>query len=292
MIRGADELDKFKGELAQYLNAQLAAKYNGQSAPKVVLFSPIAHENLKHPDFTDGEANNANLALYTKAMEEVAKAKGVPFVDLFTPSRELFAKAASPLTINGIHLTEEGDRQLAPVQFKAVFGTDAPDPADPLVGKIRAAVIDKNTEWHHRYRTVDQFNIYGDRSRIAYEGVTNAVTLGQEMAQRDVKTANRDLRVWAVAKGGDLAVTDDNLPTVALVPPNSPPSPTGSTARPVSSSTRTACWSCSRPISGFSATEMATARPTSGSAYSTAWMPRIRTMKRTRCASNRAARSI
>jgi azurin/glucose/arabinose dehydrogenase len=219
-FRGPDELDKFKGELAQYLNAQLAAKYNGQSAPKVVLFSPIAHENLKHPDFTDGAANNANLALYTKAMEEVAKAKGVPFVDLFTPSRELFAKAASPLTINGIHLTDEGDRQLAPVQFKAIFGTEAPDLSDPLVGKIRAAVIDKNTEWHHRYRTVDQFNIYGERSRISYEGVTNAVTLGQEMAQRDVKTANRDLRVWAVAKGGDLAVTDDNLPTVTLVPPN------------------------------------------------------------------------
>ncbi len=219
-FRGPEELDKFKVELASYLDAQLAAKYNGESAPKVVLFSPIAHENLKHPDFTDGAANNANLALYTKAMEDVAKAKGVPFVDLFTPSRELFAKAASPLTINGIHLTDEGDRQLAPVQFKAVFGTDAPDPADPLVGKIRAAVIDKNTEWHHRYRTVDQFNIYGDRSRIAYEGVTNAVTLGQEMAQRDVKTANRDLRVWAVAKGGDLAVTDDNLPPVTLVPPN------------------------------------------------------------------------
>jgi azurin/glucose/arabinose dehydrogenase len=219
-FRGPQELDNFKGELAQYLNAQLTAKYNGESAPKIVLFSPIAHENLKHPDFSDGAANNANLALYTKAMEEVAKAKGVPFVDLFTPSRELFAKSTSPLTINGIHLTEAGDRQLAPVQFKAVFGTDAPDLMDPRVGKIRAAVIDKNTEWHHRYRTVDQFNIYGERSRIAYEGVTNAVTLGQEMAQRDVKTANRDLRVWAVAKGGDLVVTDDNLPPVTLVPPN------------------------------------------------------------------------
>jgi azurin/glucose/arabinose dehydrogenase len=219
-FRGAEGLAKFKGELGTYLDAQLAAKYNGQTAPRLLLFSPIAHENLKSPDFSDGEANNANLALYTAAMAEVAMAKGVPFVDLFAPSRELFAKASSPLTINGIHLTEDGDRQLAPLQFKAIFGTVPPPTTDPRVAKIRAAVIEKNTEWHHRYRTVDQFNIYGDRSRGSYEGVTNAVTLGQEMAQRDIKTANRDRRVWAVAKGGELAVSDDNLPPVALVPPN------------------------------------------------------------------------
>ena len=219
-FRGPEGIEGFKAELGRYLDAQLAAKYNGEGAPKLVLFSPIAHENLKSADFPDGEANNANLALYTKAMEEVAKAKGVPFVDLFTPSCDLFAKAGTPLTINGVHLNEEGDRQLAPVQFKAVFGNEPPSLGDPLVAKIRAAVIDKNTEWHHRYRTVDQFNIFGGRSRIAYEGVTNAVTLGEELSQRDVKTANRDLRVWSVAKGGDLKVADDNLQPVSLVPPN------------------------------------------------------------------------
>jgi azurin/glucose/arabinose dehydrogenase len=219
-FRGPEGLEKFKGDLAAYLDAQLAAKYNGESAPQIVLFSPIAHENLKSPDFPDGASNNTNLESYTAAMAGVAKAKGVPFVDLFNPSRELFAKADLPLTINGIHLTEEGDRRLAPIQFRAVFGSEPPALDDPLVTRIRAAVIDKNTEWHHRYRTVDQFNIYGDRSRIAYEGVNNAFILGQEMAQRDVKTANRDQRVWAVAQGGDLAVTDDNLPPVDLVPPN------------------------------------------------------------------------
>jgi azurin/glucose/arabinose dehydrogenase len=219
-FRGPEGLAKFKADLGAYLDSQLAAKYNGESAPRIVLFSPIAHQNLKNPDFSDGGANNANLEIYTAAMAEVAKAKGVPFVDLFKPSRELFAKAGSPLTINGIHLTEEGDRQLAPVQFKAIFGSEPPAVDDSLVARIRSAVIDKNTEWHRRYRTVDQFNIYGDRSRIAYEGVNNAFILGQEMAQRDVKTANRDQRVWAVAKGGDLVVTDDNLPPVDLVPPN------------------------------------------------------------------------
>lgn len=92
----------------------------------MVLLSPIVHENVKSADYPDGSANNKNLALYTSAMAEVAKANGVQFVDFFAPSQQLYAGAARPLTINGIHLTEEGDKVLAPVQFKALFGKDGP----------------------------------------------------------------------------------------------------------------------------------------------------------------------
>ena len=35
--------------------------------------------------------------------------------------------------------------------------------------------------------------------------------MNREMEIVDVMTANRDKRVWAVAKGGDLEVTDDNV---------------------------------------------------------------------------------
>ena len=34
--------------------------------------------------------------------------------------------------------------------------------------------------------------------------ITNFQVMQEEMTQRDVMTANRDKRVWAVAKGGDL----------------------------------------------------------------------------------------
>jgi len=221
-FHGPEGLEDFKKNLDEYLKTQLAAKYNGEGAPRVVLFSPIAHEDVKNPSFPNGEANNANLALYTQAMAEVAKANNVPFVDLFNPSKELYSKTEKPLTINGIHLTDEGDKALAPVQFKALFGKDPAPVTEPLVAKIRDAVVEKNTQWHHRYRTVDQFNIYGQRSRISYAGVTNSHTLNQEMAQRDVKTANRDQLVWAVANGSTLEVKDDNLPPVDSTPTNRP----------------------------------------------------------------------
>src|SRR5437016_2067999 len=51
----------------------------------------------------------------------------------------------------------------------------------------------------------------------------------EEMSQRDVMTANRDLRVWAVAKGGDLKVDDSNLPPVETLESSKPgPNPDGS----------------------------------------------------------------
>ena len=226
-FKGEAGLADFRKALGEYLK-KLASTDFGKGRPRVVLLSPIAQEDLKDPaNFPKGPSNNRNLALYTAAMGEVAKANGIQFVDLFKPSLELFAKASRPLTINGIHLNEEGDRQLAPVQFKAIFGRNAPGTDGTDVARIREAVLDKNKEWHHRYRTVDQFNIYGQRSRIKYADVNdpknapdNATIMGEEMAQRDVKTANRDKAVWAAAKGQSFTVKDDNLPPVSPVPPN------------------------------------------------------------------------
>ena len=226
-FKGEVGVADFKKALDEYLKNLAKADY-GKGKPRVVLLSSIAHENVKDPvNYPDGAANNKNLAIYTAAMSEVAKANGVQFVDLFAASQAAYAQAARPLTINGVHLAEGGDKVLAPVQFKAIFGKDAPSTTEPAVEKIRAAVLEKNVQWHHRYRTVDQFNIFGQRSRIPYahpedpkNAPDNATIMGQELSQRDVKVANRDKAVWAAAQGRTFSVKDDNLPTVAAVPPN------------------------------------------------------------------------
>ena len=56
-------------------------------APRLVLFSPIAHEDLHDRNLPDGTENNGRLELYTAAMAEVARAHNVPFVDLFHPTQ-------------------------------------------------------------------------------------------------------------------------------------------------------------------------------------------------------------
>src|SRR5690242_15902132 len=102
---GEAGLAKFKSDLETFLKHTLAQKYNGKSAPRLVLFSPIAHENLKDRNLSDGKDNNRRLEMYTKAMSEVAGKNGVVFVDLFHSTRELYDKSPDkPLTINGVHL--------------------------------------------------------------------------------------------------------------------------------------------------------------------------------------------
>ncbi len=245
---GRAGLPSFRAQLDTFLKETAAKNFSGKGAPRLVLFSPIAAEQINDPNQPNNTASrNADLQEYADAMREVARSNGVAFVDLLEPSRRLYAdwaKAGRALTLNTVHLTEAGDQALAPEIFKALFNEPAPAGDHE---KLRRAVNEKNAEFHHRYRTVDGYNVYGGRSRLEFraaapEGTTppeslrgrsqrpptdrstqpisNYEILQEEMAQRDVKTANRDQRVWAVAKGGDLVVDDANLPLVRRVPPN------------------------------------------------------------------------
>ena len=226
-FKGEAGLAKFKADLDKFLKDSKTKNYSGKAAPRVVLFSPIANEKMSDPNQPDPSANNANLEKYTTAMAEVAKANEVLFVDLFTASQQLYKKSGKePLTFNTFMLTEAGNKALAPEAFRALFGESAPSGS---FEKLRLAVVDKNLEWHRRYRTVDGYNVYGGRSRLSFPkagkgspNISNFDVMQQEMTQRDVKTANRDLRIWAVAKGGDLKVDDSNLPAVDKLESNRP----------------------------------------------------------------------
>ncbi len=102
--RAPRDCQHFKADLDQFLKDTLAKNYSGKGSPRIVLFSPAADEKHPDPNFPDPTATNANLAAYTAAMEEVAAANHVLFVDLFSPSaRSLHAgcrqrQARSPST--------------------------------------------------------------------------------------------------------------------------------------------------------------------------------------------------
>jgi putative heme-binding domain-containing protein len=226
---GKDGLEKFKQDLNGFIKQTLAQKYNGQSPPTLVLFSPIAHENLHNANLPDGGENNTRLALYTRAMAEVAKANGVMFVDLFQPSLELYRAAKEPLTINGIHLTEKGNERLAEVIASALFADAPPRVSGDGLARLRDAVNDKNFYWFHRYRTTDGYSSYGGRSYLKFvNDQTNREVIMRELEVLDVMTENRDKRVWEVAQGRDLKVDDSNTPPFIPVITNKPgPGPNG-----------------------------------------------------------------
>ena len=220
-LRGENELDKFSSDLRNLIDQMRSSQYNGQSAPQLVFISPIAHENLYSPHLPDGSENNAKLAKYTQAMQDVCKEKHVAFVDVFTPSKQLYVNTKSPLTMNGIHLLDDGNRQIAKVVVNALFpNADQERLAD--LSRLREAILDKNYHWFSRYRVVDGYNVFGGRSTLAWHGQSNADVMRREMEIFDVMTENRDKRVWTVAAGGDLEVKDDNLPDELVVKTNKP----------------------------------------------------------------------
>lgn len=208
---GEKGLGKFKSDLGSMVDKYKATKFNGESAPRLVLFSPIAHENLGTPLLPNGNSNNVNLALYTGAIHQVADEKGVSFVDLFSATQGLYNKVDTPLTLNGVHLLPEGNRHLAGVIASALSGKEVK--ATPALEPLRQAVLDKNWHWHNRYRAVDGNDIWGGRSGLKFvDGQTNREVLEHELSMLDVMTANRDLKIWATAQGKDFKVDDSNVP--------------------------------------------------------------------------------
>lgn len=212
-------LAKFKADYGVLIDSFRAKQFNGRGAPRLVLFSPIAHEDLGNRHLPDGVANNARLAQYTAAIAEVAAAKKTGYVDLFAPTKARYATADQPLTLNGVHLSEEGNRQLAEIIASALFGTKVV--ADASLGKLRTAILSKNYLWHNRYRASDANDIWGGRSTLKFvDNQPNSVVLQREMEQLDVMTANRDPRIWALAKGSDLKIDDSNVPPAVKVVSN------------------------------------------------------------------------
>ncbi len=223
---GAAGLDKFKKDLDDFVKKTRAQKYNGKSAPRLVLFSPIAHENVRDRNLPDGGENNMRLELYTAAMADVARTNKVPFVNLHKLSLDLYAKAAKPLTFNGIHVTEPGNRLLAGAIDQALFAGDPPPRDAGTLEKIRRAVLERNFYWFNRYRTVDGYSIYGGRADLRFVGgQTNRVVVQREMEILDVMTANRDKRIEAIAASGGRKspdVDDRNVPPFIPVVTNKP----------------------------------------------------------------------
>ena len=224
---GKDGLPAFKTALDGFVKHTLVQKYNGKSAPRLVLFSPIAVEPPRGRDLPDPSATNERLKLYTAAMGEVATANGVGFVDLFAVTPGMYSMGSIPMhyepkTINGVHLNDLGNLNLASLIDQALFSHRLPkDPAKE--DKIRQAVLDKNFTWFNRYRTVDGYSIFGGRADLRFtDGQTNRVVAQREMEVLDVMTANRDKRIWAVAQGKDLVVDDSNTPPFIPVKTNKP----------------------------------------------------------------------
>lgn len=200
---GAAKVAEFEASLAAFVNQIKRKSFNGKSAPQVILLTPIANENVQ--GVAAGDLNNKNLAIYSAAVKNAAKQQKVGAVDLFQPTQEAMQNSGSKLTFNGCHLNEEGYARLSDILFAGLFGKEPP----ATTAELRAAVVDKNRHYFRRYRPLNTFYYTGKRNKsYGYLDFLPA------MRNFDILVANRERRIWSMARGEAVPekIDDSNLP--------------------------------------------------------------------------------
>ncbi|GAA4433770.1 PVC-type heme-binding CxxCH protein [Bremerella cremea] len=201
---GKEGLAKFESELEKFIDHTKSTKYDGKS-PTLVLVSPIPHEDLHSRFLPDGKANNDNIALYTESMKKLADKHNVVFADVYAPMLDPMA-GNDDLTINGIHLNDEGYQVFGKVLDEALFG---PAPAYKCdLATLYPEVKEKDLQFFYDHRAVNGYYIYGGRKNPF--GVVN---FPAEFAKLRKMIENRDQRIWKVANGETVPAEIDDSNT-------------------------------------------------------------------------------
>lgn len=194
---GLAGVEKFKADLTKQVDLHINAKYNGESAPKIVLVSPIPHEDLKNPNLPTGDAvvqRNSVLKAYTQAMSEVATEKEAVFIDLFTA--DPVVPEGETLTNNGIAPNELGCFVYVAMMAEQLGWYDGNPAAD--VGNtadFRQVAYDKHYHWRHRYRATNTEYVWGRRHKPF--GIVN---FPPELEHLDKMVATREAAMWEMDK--------------------------------------------------------------------------------------------
>lgn len=218
---GPTRVANFEAELDAWVVHTLSKAYNGTAAPRLVLVSPVAFEDQSAKrDLPNGEKENANLALYADAVKAVAKKHGLTFVDLFNPTKALYAQAKQPLTSGGFVPTEEGYKILAELLADGVYGKQARvSKASPEL--LHEAVKQKDWFWNNDYNVLNGVHTHGQRyNPFGPQNYPDEIKKTRELA------AIRDTLIHDVAsaKKTDLIVADSQTHALPAVPTNYQPS--------------------------------------------------------------------
>lgn len=200
---GTAGIKSFQESLTKYVQSLKSKAYNGKAAPKVILISPTANEDI---DGVPAAAlNNENILLYVGAMKQVAAEQQVGFVNVFDDVLRATRVPDTDMTLNGSHLTEDGYETFSRSLYRHTFGEDA----SAINEDLRANVIDKNRQYFRRYRPLNTFYYTGGRNKTyGYLDFLPA------MKNFDIMTTNRDQRSADLASGKPVAesIDDSNVP--------------------------------------------------------------------------------
>ena len=208
---GDEGIRKFREDLQKWIADRQAQRYNGESPPRIVLVSPIAHEDLGEP-LPDGREHNFVLRRYVDAMREIAASNNVIFIDLLAPTLEAIERGDGPLTINGIHPNHAGYRLMACAmgdQLGIHMPGDDLDEEGVLLKEheaLRQAILAKNRLFFQRWRPTNTEYVYGRRHEPF-----GSQNFPDEMKKLDQMVSEADTRIWEMRPGrpGCVIVEED-----------------------------------------------------------------------------------
>ncbi len=152
---------------------------------RMVLLSPLPHGRLGGA-WPDPTAHNAQLALYARAVDEIAATRQASFVSL----HELLQGRTGPgLTSNGIHPTDAGYRALAETLEQRLFGGPGPWRTSPQTEALRQAILRKNEWFFHRSRPANMAYIFGFRKREQGKNATEVLQFEKLIAAEEQRIA-------------------------------------------------------------------------------------------------------
>lgn len=206
-FRGPEGIEDFKGEIAAFIDHTNSQDYNGGKGTTLVLISPIAFEDLTDTyDLPDGKEFNKNIQLYADAMEQVAKDKKVPFLDVFDISQKWYDQSSDYLTIDGSQLSEKAYGIFADYLVTSIFGKGE-GKASIHKDEIKKAVLEKDWIWTQDFKIPNGVHAYGRRfNPFGPENYPFEIKKLREMGYI------RDTAIWKAAEGEsyDLAAMDKN----------------------------------------------------------------------------------
>ena len=178
--------ESFEGEAGL---GKFVANYNAllndldKTGAKIWLISPNRHEKLPLP-LPDPAKHNEQLALYTKAIGEIASKRGYGFVNCFETGTHVVHKLGMSLTTNGIHFNESGALFFGQQVLWQLTGASAPSAQKELSDlgtpqtfeRLVKLVNKKNQEYFYRWRPQNETYIFGFRK---HEQGKNAVEIPQ-----------------------------------------------------------------------------------------------------------------
>jgi len=184
-LQGQGGLAKFKADYHKLLDDL------SRHTPRIVLLSPAGFmASTRPPDMTTPEHRTV-LVAYASAVAEIAKQRGLPYVDLTEVTR-------NESSTDGLHLSAKGSEAVGREVARALGLADDLE----LAAKLRPSIVEKNRLWADCWRPANWSFVYGDRIYQNYgKGFGPVPSLKQNFEAYRPLVAAWDKHIQALARG-------------------------------------------------------------------------------------------